>query len=121
MKEQTAAAFLDMSGAYDNVILDILCEIMVERNNPFVVEPTEEEKICVVCLSRTGYKGLPQGSVPSPFLYSLLGSGLDRFIPVACRLLQYADDVVENALQRMIEIARALVQTACSALKVFLI
>jgi hypothetical protein len=31
----------------------------------------------------------------------------------------YADDVVENALQRIVEIARALVQTACSALKVF--
>jgi hypothetical protein len=89
MKEQTAAAFLDMSGPYDNVILDILCEVMVERNNPFVVEPTEEEEICVVCKSRTGYKGFPQGSVPSPFLYSLLGSGVDRFIPVACMRMMW--------------------------------
>jgi hypothetical protein len=31
MKEQTVAAFLDISGAYDNVIIDILCEVMVER------------------------------------------------------------------------------------------
>jgi hypothetical protein len=30
MKIQTVAAFLDISGAYDNVIIDILCEIMVE-------------------------------------------------------------------------------------------
>jgi hypothetical protein len=32
MKEQTVAAFLDISEAYDNVIIDIiLCEVMVER------------------------------------------------------------------------------------------
>jgi hypothetical protein len=28
MKEQTVAAFLDISEAYDNVIIDILCEVM---------------------------------------------------------------------------------------------
>jgi hypothetical protein len=30
MKEQTVVAFLDISEAYDNVIIDILCEFMVE-------------------------------------------------------------------------------------------
>jgi hypothetical protein len=68
-------------------------------------------------MSRTGYKGLPQGSVLSPFLYSLLGSGVDRFIPAGCGILQY--DVVVYASHRIMEIAVALVQTACSALKVF--
>jgi hypothetical protein len=47
-------------------------------------------------MSRTEYKGLPQGSVLSPFLYSLLGSGVDRFITAGCVILQYADDVVDN-------------------------
>jgi hypothetical protein len=82
------------------------------------------QKICHTCgeplyTSRTGYKGLPQGSVLSPFLYSLLGSGVDRFIPAG--ILQYADDVVVYASHRIVEIARALAQTACSrsALKVF--
>jgi hypothetical protein len=60
---------------------------------------------------------LPQGSVLSPFLYSLLGSGVDRFIPAGCGILQYANDVVVYATQRIMEIA--LVQTACSAFKVF--
>jgi hypothetical protein len=50
-------------------------------------------------MSRTGYNGLSQGSVLSPFLYSRLESGIDRFIPAGCVILQYADDVV--------------VQTAC--------
>jgi hypothetical protein len=52
------------------------------------------------------------------FLYSLLVSGVDIFIPAGCRILQYADDVVVYASHRIMEIARALVQTACSALKV---
>jgi hypothetical protein len=64
-------------------------------------------------ISELGYKGLPQGLVLNPFIYSLLGSGVDRFI------LQYADDVVVYASQRIMENARALVQTACLALKVF--
>jgi hypothetical protein len=34
MKEQTVAAFLDISGDYDNVIIGILCEVMVERELP---------------------------------------------------------------------------------------
>jgi Reverse transcriptase (RNA-dependent DNA polymerase) len=71
------------------------------------------------CMTRVGYKGLPQGSVLSPFLYSLLGSGLDRFILSGCVALQYADDVVIYASHRIFEMARALVQTACTALSVF--
>jgi hypothetical protein len=31
----------------------------------------------VECMTLTGYKGLPQGSVLSPLLYNLLGSGMD--------------------------------------------
>jgi hypothetical protein len=30
----------------------------------------------------------------SSFLYSLLGSGIDRFVPLGCDFLQYADDIV---------------------------
>jgi hypothetical protein len=48
--------------------------------------------------------------VLSPFLYSLLGSGVDRFIPAGCGFVQYSDDVVVYASHRIMEIARALVQ-----------
>jgi hypothetical protein len=34
MKEQIVSAFLDISVAYDNVIIDILCEVMVELELP---------------------------------------------------------------------------------------
>jgi hypothetical protein len=48
-------------------------------------------------MTLTGYKGLPQGSVLSPFLYNLLGSGMDRFVSSGCDFLQYADIVVYSS------------------------
>jgi hypothetical protein len=68
-------------------------------------------------MTLTGYKGLPQGSVLSPLLYSLLGSGMDRFIPTGCYFLQYADDIVVYSSHYIF--ASTLVQTACSSLSVF--
>jgi hypothetical protein len=57
MKEQTVAALLDISGAYDNVILDILSEVMVEQELPVHI-------ICLLwnLLKKKKYKGLPQES-----------------------------------------------------------
>jgi hypothetical protein len=36
MKEQTVAAFLDVSGAYDNVLMliDVLCSVMLDKELP---------------------------------------------------------------------------------------
>jgi hypothetical protein len=88
MKEQTVAAFL---GAYDNVIIDILCEVMIERELPIHIirllwNLLKKKKLVFYVgvlenMSCTGYKVLPQESVLSPFIYSFLGSGVDRFIP----------------------------------------
>jgi hypothetical protein len=64
-------------------------------------------------MSRTGYKDIPQGSVLSLFLNSLLRSGVDRFILAGCGILQYADDLVVFDSHKIMEIARSLVQTAC--------
>jgi hypothetical protein len=37
-KQQTVAAFIDMSGAYDNVLIDILCDILREKEVPLEAE-----------------------------------------------------------------------------------
>jgi Reverse transcriptase (RNA-dependent DNA polymerase) len=128
-KQETVAAFLDISCAYYNVLIDILCGILCDIETPkgtvrflwnllkhkvLVFHAENEEK-----LTLTGYKGLPQGSVLSPFLYNILGSRMDRFLPSGCRFLQYADDVVVYATHRVLEIARSLIQTACTSLSVF--
>jgi hypothetical protein len=93
-------------------IIRLLRNLLKKKKLVFYVEGIE-------CMSHTGYKGSPQGSILSPFLYSLLGSGVDRFIPAGCGILQYTDDVVGYASHRIMEFARALVQMACSAIKVF--
>jgi hypothetical protein len=58
-------------------------------------------------MTLTGYKGLPQGSVLSPFLYNLLGSGMDRFVPSGCDFLQYADDIVVYSSHHVLQIAHS--------------
>jgi hypothetical protein len=63
------------------------------------------------CMTLIGYKGLPQGSVLSPFLYNLLGSGIDQFVPSGCDFLQYADDVVVYSSHHVLQTACVLVQT----------
>jgi hypothetical protein len=108
MKDQAVAAFLDISGAYDNVIIDILFEVMLEQKLPIHIIrllwnlPKKKKLVFYVggieYLSRTRYKGLPQGSVLNPFLYSLFGSG---FIPAEFGTLQFMDDVVEYASHRI--------------------
>jgi hypothetical protein len=36
-KQQTVTAFIDTSGAYDNVLIDILCDILREKEVPLQV------------------------------------------------------------------------------------
>jgi hypothetical protein len=70
-------------------------------------------------MTLVGYKSLPQGSVLSPFLYYVIGSCPDRFVPAGCGFLQYADDLVVYVTHRLIEVARGHIQTACTSLGVF--
>jgi hypothetical protein len=71
------------------------------------------------CMTLTGYKGLSQGSVLSSFLNNLLGSGMDRLVPLTCDFLQYANDNVVYSSHHVLHTACALVQTAYSSLSVF--
>jgi hypothetical protein len=80
MKKQTVAAFLDISGAYDNVLIDVVCGGILEKELP----------LGILCW---GVECMTQVSVLSPFLYNLLGSNVDRFVPSGCGFLQYADDI----------------------------
>jgi hypothetical protein len=70
-------------------------------------------------MTLVGNKGLPQGSVLSPFLYNVIGSCADRFVPAGCGFLQYADDLVVYVAHRLIGVVRGLIQTACTSLGVF--
>jgi hypothetical protein len=121
-KQQTVAAFIDISGVYENVLIDILCDILTEkevlRQLVRLLFRLLWRKVLVFfsggreCMTLFGYKGLPQGSVLSSFLCNIIGSCADRFIPSGCRFLQYADDVMVFMAHRLFNVARGLVQTA---------
>jgi hypothetical protein len=72
-----------------------------------------------VYMTLVGYTGLLQGSVLNLFLYNVIGSCADRFDPASCGFLQYADDLVVYVTHTQIDVARGLIQTACTSLGVF--
>jgi hypothetical protein len=120
MKKQTVAAFLDISGAYDNVLIDVLCGVILETELPLGIVRfmwsllwCKTLVFCVggaECMTLTGYKGLQQGSVLSPFLYNLLGSAIGLRLPSIDFLL---------VTLYVFQTACALGQSACSSLSVF--
>ncbi|CAG9133023.1 unnamed protein product [Plutella xylostella] len=103
-KEYLVGVFLDIASAYDNVLLPVLrqkmrqlsipvkltrlvCSLLMERSI-FIKSPT-----CSVDHPKFVWKGLPQGSVLSPLLYSLYTYDLERSVDCFCDILQYADDL----------------------------
>jgi hypothetical protein len=105
-KQQTMAGFIFIWDAYDNVLIDILFDILREKEVPLY-------------MTLVSYKGLPQGLVLSLFLFNIIGSCTDRFISSGCGFLQYADDLVVYMAHRLFNEAHGLVQTACTSLNVF--
>jgi hypothetical protein len=90
--QQTVAAFIDILEAYvDNVLIDILCDILREKEVSlqvvrFLFRLLWKKELVFFAGGRefmtlVVYKGLPQGSVLTPFLYNIIGSCADRFIP----------------------------------------
>jgi hypothetical protein len=120
-------AFIVISGAYDNVLIDILCDIEKEVTLQVMIFLFRSlwRKVSVFFaggreyMTLVGYKGLSQGSVLSPFLYNIIGLCADKFIPSGCEFRQYADDLVVYMAHRLFNLARELVQTACTSLNVF--
>jgi hypothetical protein len=66
-----------------------------------------------------GFKGLPQGSVLSPFSYSFYTSQADRVLPVRCSMLHYADELAVYASHVDVENVQRTVQSACTGLNAF--
>jgi hypothetical protein len=106
MKKQTVAAFLDITGAYDNVLIRCIVRCYAQKgaasgNCPIYVEPAvvyNTRFLCAESMTPTGYKGLP-------FLYNLLGSGMERLMPSSGDFLQYADDIVMYSSHHVVQAA----------------
>lgn len=101
--QHLVGVFLDISAAYDSVQLPLLRQKMQHLSLPakmvhVICNLLMSRSICVrfqgsMLPPRTIWKGLPQGSVLSPILYSLYTAELEKVVDCFCDILQYADDI----------------------------
>ncbi|RVE44179.1 hypothetical protein evm_011173 [Chilo suppressalis] len=102
-RKSVVGVFLDVAAAYDNVLLPVLRQKMLQLNIPeriinFVFNSLTNRAILInsqnsTLPARSVWKGLPQGSVLSPLLYSIYTYDLDLTVKSFCNILQYADDL----------------------------
>jgi hypothetical protein len=128
-KKKTLTAFLDIFGAYDNVLIDVLCGNLCGLQLPL-------EMVCILWdllhprslifyhggeayTRHVGVKGLSQGSVLSPFLYNVCGSEIEAQMVRGVSLLQYADDLVIYASGFIVQQTRESMQKSLGAVSVF--
>lgn len=99
----TTAAFLDVTGAYDNVNYSIMIRMLDKLSCPekirnFIRNWMEYRNIDFVrkdqeIIRRKVCKKLPQGAVLSPNLYSIYTFEITKGIPEEVQILQFADDI----------------------------
>ena len=102
-KESVIGIFLDISAAYDNVLLPLLRQKLLNLSIPvkmvnFISNFLLGRSLLVnsqgsLLPPRLVWKGLPQGSVLSPLLYSIYTYDLELSVNSFCNVLQYADDL----------------------------
>lgn len=102
-KECVACVFLDIQGAFDEVIPSILLQDLLVLGLPykfrkFVENLISEREIFFVINGeligpRWSYKGTPQGSILSPLLFNIYLRDIHRHVNNDVNILQYADDI----------------------------
>jgi hypothetical protein len=103
---------LEIKGAYDNVLIDILCRELKKEGIPiplvFLLGDIMWKKHLYffdgqdVAFMRTSYKGLSQGSVLSPFMYNFYTRLVEACWHPLCAILQYVVDLVMYILEKML-------------------
>lgn len=121
----TAAVFLDIKGAFDNVLHDAILNALEEygiggRMHQWIASYLQERTIFMTTLdghtrSHPVYRGVPQGGVLSPTLFNVVLVGLVKELIGAVSVSVYADDIciwttsltrlqVQTKLQRAVSI-----------------
>lgn len=98
------ALLCDIKEAYDNIVRNIIIEELIKIGLPYRLGATltyniYERKIIIkinnkVIGKRIVYKGLPQGDILSPMLYSLYVRDIDKTLEKGTSIMQYADDIL---------------------------
>lgn len=101
--KKIAALLLDVKGAYDNVIPELLIVDLIDVGLPrkivmFIQNLVSERSLIFVNypgnITKKTYKGLPQGSVMSPLLYALYTRKISLIVDPRVKILEFADDIV---------------------------
>lgn len=128
----TIAAFLDISSAYDKVIIPILYRKLLQLKVPkqisnYIYSLFSERKIVLNVneteyndTQRTTWRGLPQGSVLSPLLYNIYTADLETVFGSTIQVLQYADDLLLYTTNNTPAEAASQLNIALEALKYWL-
>ncbi|KAL7286421.1 hypothetical protein TKK_0019370 [Trichogramma kaykai] len=97
---EVSTAFLDVEGAFDKVNIDILIDSLSRLGCSscplkFIKFITHERIIHTTNndTTRRSYKGVPQGSVLSPLLYSIYVASIIEDLPAHVYISQFADDL----------------------------
>jgi ribonuclease HI len=125
--EHLLGCFLDISAAYDNVLLPVLRAKMLHLSIPVKIVNIVARLFMGRCIKvrsgstysspRTLWQGLPQGSVLSPLLYNIYTHDLEQSVSSFCNVLQYADDLVLYTSEQSIDKAANNINSALSYLK----
>lgn len=125
-RQFTAAAFLDIKAAYDNVLPDILMKKLIKLKIQNKILSFVQNLIYyrrVTCRFdeideiRWAYRGLPQGSVLSPLLYNIYVAEIQECCSDNCSLIQYADDIAILCNGKNIDFGKAQVELTIKNIK----
>lgn len=128
-KENLTAVFLDISGAFDSIRIDILYRKLISAGLPrqisdflFTLFKMKNMHFTFnghIKESRVGYLGVPQGSCLSPLLYNIYVNDIDACIADDCELIQFADDAVLWISEKDDKIAKCHIQSSIQNLELW--
>lgn len=130
LNSYTLATFLDLSSAYDDVLINVLKKKLIKIKIPlklvqFIINLLTERSIIIHFSSKTInrklWKGLPQGSVISPLLFNIYISDLDIVIPSSIKRLYFADDFLIYISHKNLSHAAKELNLALHNIKVWLL
>lgn len=118
-RQNVVALFLDIKGAYDNVIPEIVIEDLVTLGIPnnlikFIYNLISERNITFTNypgnITRTTYRGLPQGSSLSPVLFNIYINNIVSKYPDKIKILKFADDLALYTYNKKIDTSISLLE-----------
>lgn len=121
--EYLLAVFLDVQGAYDNIDFCILADAMkkigiTNKMINWIIKYFQERYIYVRYDNKyfgpkIAYKGIPQGSILGPILYSIYTASIESYVKNDdIEILQFADDIVVYTSSRCLEVAAEKIQNS---------